>query len=106
MSVFGSAIDGVELKQVTESFRSENSKGVDKDGASEVREISQMGDAGVFTYGGFAIPPVRFPDVALSESSTLSGNEQEDAREDHQKSPTYSRSGPGKPATPRLDINV
>lgn len=37
---------------------------------------------------------------------SLSGNEQEDAREDHQKSPTYSRSGPGKPATPRLDINV
>ncbi len=37
---------------------------------------------------------------------SLSGNEQEDAREDHEKSPTYSRSGPGKPAQPRLDINV
>ncbi|GJQ31080.1 MAG: hypothetical protein HBSAPP03_29640 [Phycisphaerae bacterium] len=35
----------------------------------------------------------------------LTSNDQEDAREDHEQSPTYSRSGPATPPRPRLDLN-
>lgn len=76
------AIGGLQLKTVTESFQSDDSKNINLDGTKEIQEKKKMGDDGVFSYGGFDLPPIRFPEVALSQSSSMA--------EDGQASQSFS----------------